>query len=107
MNIEKLGEPIVKIRVYATSDDAEVIIKEVCSSKKMYLLGDFNTRVDNIVEKYGVEKVNNNGQRLIDLCETLQIKIMNELYPHNKTETTKGKDNWLSHPIWNTGNVKT
>ncbi|XP_044757060.1 uncharacterized protein LOC123315437 [Coccinella septempunctata] len=50
-------------------------------------MGDLNARTgskdnDTIVGKYGEQITNTNGQRLVDLCHGLSLKIMNGFFPH-------------------------
>lgn len=55
--------------------------------KKIILLTDLNTRTrtksnDRVVEKYGEENVNNNGERLVSMCEYVNLKILYGYYQH-------------------------
>ncbi|GFS85161.1 craniofacial development protein 2 [Nephila pilipes] len=51
------------------------------------MLGDFNSKVgvsktSKVVGKFGDSEVNNNGRRLIDLCEEYHLKIQNTFFEH-------------------------
>jgi len=99
MEIEKNGERIVIVGVYAPSEDAEIGIKDdfydklsnevlkIKTDKEIFILGDLNARVGQkegsyVVGRYGEQKINDNGQRLIEMCEFLNFKIMNGFFQH-------------------------
>lgn len=99
MDIYKNGETIVIIGTYAPSDDSDASTKDAFydklkdvlintgHTKEVCILGDFNARVgrkenNNIVGRYGEERVNSNGERLLDLCQSLDLKIMNGFFQH-------------------------
>ena len=94
------GEGIVHlICVYAPTNcsDAEVkdcfyeqlnqTITEIGNKEQIILLGDFNARVGadhrswcNCLGKYGIGKMNDNGQRLLELCTMHNFKITNTMF---------------------------
>ncbi|KAK4877536.1 hypothetical protein RN001_010042 [Aquatica leii] len=93
------SEQIVIIGVYAPSDDTDVTIKDQFyenltgllesfkNNKEVCLLGDFNARIgkknnDLVVGRYGENRINDNGQRLIDVCKGSSLRIMNGFFPH-------------------------
>lgn len=108
---ESVNERIIKVRIqvfnrnlqvigiYAPTDDSnqaikddfEALVIEVLSSignnAEIILLGDFNGRTgykinDLVVGKYGEEIINDNGNRLIGICESLSLRILNGFFPH-------------------------
>lgn len=101
MEIVKNGETIVIIGAYAPSDDADANTKDefydklrdvlinVNHNKEVCILGDFNARIGRkennaIVGRYGEERVNSNGERLMDLCQILDLRIMNGFFQHKE-----------------------
>ncbi|KAK4883377.1 hypothetical protein RN001_006696 [Aquatica leii] len=93
------SEQIVIIGVYAPCDDTDVTIKDQFyenltgllesfkNNKEVCLLGDFNARIgkknnDLVVGRYGENRINDNGQRLIDVCKGSSLRIMNGFFPH-------------------------
>ena len=74
-----------KDRFYCQLEDA---IKLLSSSERTILLGDMNARVgaDHIswlqcLGKFGVGKINENGQRLLELCSRNNMCITNTMFP--------------------------
>lgn len=99
MNLTLRGHRITVMGVYAVNDDTLVHLKDnffeqlneeivkVGKARELVLLGDFNSRVgkrdrDMVVGRYGEEVINDNGERLIDLCTQNGLKILNGFYPH-------------------------
>lgn len=99
LELEKNGRQIVILGIYAPSDQSEVLLKDqfyqkladllagIKNGKELFLLGDFNARTgkeQNSLEvgKYGEQITNENGTRLIELCQTFSMKIMNGFFPH-------------------------
>ena len=95
------GHTLVIIGVYAPNNDADITVKDsffnkltgvveiVNQRKEIIMLGDFNGRIGKmngslVVGKYGEETVNDNGRRLIDLCESTSLKILNGFFPHKR-----------------------
>ncbi|KAF2888213.1 hypothetical protein ILUMI_17960 [Ignelater luminosus] len=63
------------------------LLSDVHSRKEIVLMGDLNARTgtaenSNIVGKHAEEAVNDKGLRLIELCETYSLKILNGFYRH-------------------------
>jgi len=57
------------------------------TTREIIILGDFNghtgTKVNNqVVGLYGETRINDNGERLIDLCESHNLRIMNGYFKH-------------------------
>ncbi|XP_030766577.1 craniofacial development protein 2-like [Sitophilus oryzae] len=90
---------MIIIGVYAPSDDADPltkdmffnklthIISDIKHDKELFLLGDFNSRTGTetnspVVGQYGERSTNDNGLRLRGMCESLNLKIMNGFFPH-------------------------
>jgi len=99
VELKKNGYDIVVVGVYAPTDDAEVLVKDqfyealtqvltkINPQKEIFILGDLNARTgccvnSVIVGRYGEKVLNDSGQRLIDLCQTLSLRIMNGFFPH-------------------------
>lgn len=113
LELRKNGHNIVIIGIYAPSDDADQQIKNefynkladtIMNTKKhkeLYILGDLNGRTgtkqqDVVIGKHGERTVNDNGERLRNLCQSLKLKIMNGFFPHRDihkftwTQPTRG-----------------
>lgn len=99
VNMNVLGRKITVIGAYApTNDDTQTSkdqffdrlqdeIYKMGNDREIILLGDLNARTGNttnskIVGKYGEEVVNDNGERLINLCEANSLKITNGFFKH-------------------------
>ena len=78
--------------IYAISDDENALVKEdflgklneiiveIGNSREILIAGDFNSRtgkkINNlVVVPYGEEAINDNGDRLIDMCEQNSLKF--------------------------------
>ena len=67
-------------------------------TREIILLGDFKghtgTKVNNqVVGPYGETRINDNGERLIDLCESPNLRITNGYFKHK----TIHKYMWEQH----------
>ncbi|XP_030766580.1 craniofacial development protein 2-like [Sitophilus oryzae] len=99
VEIHKNHRQMIIIGVYAPSDDADPltkdmffnklthIISDIKHDKELFLLGDFNSRTGTetnspVVGQYGERTINNNDLRLRGMCESLNLKIMNGFFPH-------------------------
>lgn len=99
MELDIKGHEIVIIGVYAPTDDSVILLKDefyaklttvlldINPRKEVILLGDLNGKTGSrndskVVGRYGEEIENDSGQRLIELCESLDLKIMNGFFPH-------------------------
>jgi hypothetical protein len=74
--------------------------REACHSERTVLLGDMNARIGadhsswpHCIGKFGVGKINENGQRLLELCSRNNLCITNTLFPGK----THRKMSWC-HP---------
>ena len=80
--------------IYAKSDDEDAVVKEdflgklnevlveIGNSRKILIARDFNSRtgkkINNLlVGSFGEEVINDNGDKLIDICEQNSLKILN------------------------------
>ena len=66
-------------------------------TREIILLGDFNghtgTKVNNqIVGPYGETRINDNGERLIDLCESHNLRITNGYFKHKRYINIRGNN---------------
>ncbi|XP_044745272.1 uncharacterized protein LOC123307119 [Coccinella septempunctata] len=99
VNIKLLQHNITLLAIYAPSDDESIAYKEsffetlndvigrIGDSREIIMMGDFNSRTgrspdSDIIGPYGEEQVNDNGNRLIQLCETNNSKITNGFFQH-------------------------
>lgn len=95
------NEKINFIIVYGKSEDArkeekDAFYEEVQrtlddSEGETVMLGDFNARVGNdpdvcggAIGRYGEEVMNDNGERLVDLCVANNLVIANTMFPHKR-----------------------
>lgn len=106
------------IQCYAPTEDSDVNNKdafydqlnatllETPENDFKILMGDFNAKVGNdntdlqhVIGKYGIGQMNDNGQRLVELCGINELKIGGTLFPHKGIH----KITWVS-PDSNTEN---
>lgn len=90
---------IVIVGVYAPANDEPVAIKDqhdeqlchlldsISNRKEILLLGDLNGHVgcrknDKIIGPYGDKDVNDNGERLIELCHQYSLRVQNGFFKH-------------------------
>ena len=69
-------------------EELEARIREIPAKDNLFLLGDFNARVGaahtswpRCIGHFGVGKLNENGQRLLELCSFHDLAITNTFYP--------------------------
>ena len=104
VNINTLKTRFTIIGVYGPNEDEPVVNKEFFyetlqrvitefgNNRELVLIGDFNARTGRssnslIIGRFGEEESNDNGARLIDLCEQNNLKIANGfLHGHKKLE---------------------
>ena len=101
---------ILILGIYAPSDNATVTIKEefeeivensieqVPDTHEIIMIGDFNARVgkeknSRVVGQHGEETINDNGERLIHICEQYDLKINNTFFIHKDIH----KFTWYQH----------
>ncbi|XP_030758033.1 craniofacial development protein 2-like [Sitophilus oryzae] len=99
VDVDVRNHSLVVIAAYAPTDDAPAAEKDtfffdlttalekIGSRKEVILIGDLNGRTgfklnDPVVGRYGEHIVNNNGDRLIHLCEQQALRIANGWFPH-------------------------
>ena len=99
VNKNHLGIKITELCVYAPSDDKVDLEKDqfyeklnetlinIAITREIILLGDFNghtgTKVNNqVVAPYGETIINDNGECLIDLCASHNLRITNGYFKH-------------------------
>ncbi|XP_015923681.1 LINE-1 retrotransposable element ORF2 protein [Parasteatoda tepidariorum] len=63
------------------------VLKNIKITDEIVILGDFNAWVGTSISsraigRFGEEKMNNNGRRLIDVCEIFHLKILNTFFDH-------------------------
>ncbi|XP_030751031.1 craniofacial development protein 2-like [Sitophilus oryzae] len=98
VDVDVRNHSLVVIAAYAPTDEAPAAEKDtfffdlttalekIGSRKEVILIGDLNGRTgfklnDPVVGRYGEHIVNNNGERLIHLCEQA-LRIANGWFPH-------------------------
>ena len=69
-------------------DNLEARIREIPTNEDLFLLGDFNARVGtdhtswpDCLGHFGIGKLNENGQRLLELCSLNNLCITNTFFP--------------------------
>ena len=75
-------------------EELEAALGNVSKTEHLYLLGDFNARVGadhdswpNTIGHFGIGKLNENGQRLLELCSYHELCITNTFFsckPHHR-----------------------
>ena len=86
-----------KERFYTTLSD---IIKDVPSSHKLLVMGDFNARVgtdhsnwEHVIGKHGIGRENSNGTMLLSLCSQHDLIVTNTIFQ----QASRHKTTWM-HP---------
>lgn len=99
VEMELKNQPLVIIGVYGPNDDASRekkqefyneltrLLDKISNRKEIILLGDLNSRTgwrtdDSVVGPYGENIVNDNGERLIELCQENALRITNGWFKH-------------------------
>jgi hypothetical protein len=94
------GKKLCILGTYAINDDENALVKkifwgklnevipEIENSKVILIAGDFNRtgkKINNlVVGPYGEEAINDNGDRLIDICKQKSLKILNGYFQHKR-----------------------
>lgn len=90
---------MVIVGIYAPTEDSTSVekddlwnrltqvIEDTPRRKEIFIMGDMNGRVgrgedSKVVGKFGEEIRNDNGTRLIGLCEQFELKINNTFFAH-------------------------
>lgn len=101
VDLKLKGYETTIVGIYAPNDDAKIaeknefyddltnLLDQIGQRRELYLIGDFNGRVGSqdkseIVGKFGEEVVNENGERLIELCQQYELKIWNGFFEHKE-----------------------
>ena len=97
MNILSVYAPTLSSSAEAKDEfyeDLEITIRDILATEYLYLLGDFNVRVGSdcdswprTIGHFGVGKLSENGQRLLELCSYHDLCITNTFYsakPHHR-----------------------
>ncbi|XP_063615788.1 craniofacial development protein 2-like [Penaeus indicus] len=73
-------------------EEVDTIIRDIPATEQLYLLGNFNARVNSdrdswpcYITQFGIGKMNENGQRLLELCSYHDLCITNTFFatkPH-------------------------
>ncbi|XP_044753786.1 craniofacial development protein 2-like [Coccinella septempunctata] len=101
VNMTLYQRKITILAVYAISEDENASIKDdfferlnevvqnVGLNREIILMGDFNGRTgsrrnDKVVGPWGEHTVNDNGGRLVNLCESNELRIQNGFYKHKE-----------------------
>ncbi len=71
-------------------EDLGQLLKKFENVRRVFLLGDMNARVGStetggVVGKYGVDRVNENGQHLVDICAERGLFFSNTFFQHKMT----------------------
>ncbi|XP_072377991.1 uncharacterized protein [Diabrotica undecimpunctata] len=99
VNININQTPVTILGVYAISDDQSIaakdeffeklndIITNIGKSRELIVLGDLNSRVgqrinSEVIGPYGEINLNDNVERLIQVCQSHTLRIMNGFYKH-------------------------
>ena len=99
LHMNLFGKKLTILRMYAISDDEHAVVKEdfcwklneviveIGNSREILIVGDFNSRtgkkVNNlVVSPFGEEVINDNGDKLVDICEQNSLKILNGYFKH-------------------------
>ena len=110
------GRELVVVGTYAPTNDSSVIekdkywntlrdvLEEIPRRKEILIMGDLNARTgiqqhSKIVGQFGESIKNDNGDRLIDICEQFELRINNGFFEHKKIHKytwTQKKKGWQS-----------
>ena len=99
MNLNLHGHKITVLGVYGVNDDASVSAKDqffeqlndeivkIGDTREVIVMGDLNSRIGHrlsskVVGPFGEETVNDNGNRIIDLCDQNELRILNGFFQH-------------------------
>ena len=101
MDVNMFGRKVTIVGVYGISEDERSqkkdefyeilnnVVNEIGNSREIILAGDWNGRTgkqngNEVVGPFGEETVNDNGERIIELCEQYLLKITNGFYEHKE-----------------------
>lgn len=80
------GNKLCILGIYAISDHEKAVVKEdflgklneiiaEINSREILIAGDFNSRTGKKINNFGEEVINDNGDKLIDICEKNSLKF--------------------------------
>ena len=101
LHMNLFGKKLCILGIYAISEDENISVKEdffgklneeiaeVGNSREILIAGDFNSRtgkrINNwVVGPFGEEVLNDNGDKLIEICEQNSLTILNGYFKHKK-----------------------
>jgi len=101
INMNLFGKKLCILGIYAISDDENALVKEefwgklneviteIGTSREILIAGDFNSRTGKktknlVVGPFGEEVTNDNGDKLIDICEQNSLTILNGYFKHKR-----------------------
>lgn len=110
INVNINQKPVTILGVYAIYDDETSAIKDaffdkineemikIGKTRELIVFGDLNSRIgrktnDVIIGPYGEINLNDNGERLIEVCQSHQLKIANGFYKHKDIHIYT----WIQH----------
>ncbi|RZF32288.1 hypothetical protein LSTR_LSTR001752 [Laodelphax striatellus] len=99
VELEIYGREIVIIGVYGPTDDSQMqdkdeffeclnaTVEKINRRKEIILTGDLNGRTgrranDTVIGSFGEDCLNDNGERIIELCELQNLRVLNGFYRH-------------------------
>jgi len=101
LHMNLFGKKLCILGIYAIRDDKNAVVKEdflgklnaviveIGNSREILIAGDFNSRtgekINNlVVGPFEEEVINDNGDRLIDICEKNSLKTLNGYFKHKR-----------------------
>ncbi|XP_056641504.1 craniofacial development protein 2-like [Diorhabda sublineata] len=92
-------------------DALQATLDKIPSKDKVFIMGDFNSRIGNtvilgIMHSFNEEAVNDNGDILIDVCALNELRINNTYFDHKEQQkytfaNTRGKKSTIDYIITN------
>ncbi|XP_072377962.1 uncharacterized protein [Diabrotica undecimpunctata] len=101
-DFETIDENIIRVNININKDEffekLNDIITNIGKSRELIILGDLNSRVgqrinSKVIGPYGEINLNDNGERLIQVCQSHTLRIMNGFYKHKDIH----KYTWVQH----------
>lgn len=110
LTLQIRGRIITVLGVYALNNDAPVqkkdsfeeslrnIINQIPNKEEIIIAGDLNGRVgrhsnSSVVGMHGEKSLNDNGERLLNICEQFELRITNTFFAHKDIH----KYTWYQH----------
>ncbi|XP_057671223.1 uncharacterized protein LOC130902950 [Diorhabda carinulata] len=92
-------------------DALQATLDKITSKDKVFIMGDFNSRIGNtvipgIMHSFNEEAVNDNGDILIDVCTLNELRINNTYFDHKEQQkytfaNTRGQKSTIDYIITN------